>query len=279
MNSRRQAGFSLLELLFASFLGLIALTGILYLYKGQHKNMLMQSGASEMRMNGQFALGEAQHYLAHIGLGLPANTRNLTVSNGDLVIRMNPTKKSSPAAMDASSNTSETSYRIPRGDTALFANKAYAAALVGSSVVEAPIKAVVPCPGVPALALVTLVGSKTGFSVATTLYPLERVRLHRCTGVGTDTAEGEFRILQDDPGIRIGIKRDTLTLAEGIESLDYRYFMRSHAASNALPVSLDSLAQVEVIVVAKSAIADRSAAGDGHKRDTLTAKVSYRRSL
>ena len=279
MNRRPQAGFSLLELLLASFLGLIALMGILYIYKGQHKSMAVQGGISGMRMNGQFTLGEAQFYLSHVGLGLPSNFRNLSLDAGDLVIRMNPSKRSTAAAMDPSSNGSQTVYRIAAADSALFSGKGYVAALVGGGVAEAAIVAVVPRPGVPTEALVRLSGGKSGFSAVSTLYPVDRVRLHRCTGIGSDTVEGDFRVQHDDPGLRAGLQQDTLTLAEGIESIGYRYILNSRAVVGALPVSLDSLLMVEVTVVAKSAVADRAAAGDGRKRDTLRAKVGYRRTL
>ncbi len=55
-----QKAYSLLELLTASFIGIVAVTGILYVYKIQHKSMLTQTSISEMRMNGQFTLNEAQ---------------------------------------------------------------------------------------------------------------------------------------------------------------------------------------------------------------------------
>jgi hypothetical protein len=275
----RQAGFSLLELLLASFLGLLALSGILYLYKGQHKTMAVQGGISEMRMNGQFTLSEAQHYLTHVGLGLPANFRNLSLEGGDMVVRMNPSKRSAAASMDPASNGTETVYRISAADAWPFADMAYAAALVGGGAVEAPILSVVPRPGFPAESLVRLKGSKTGFSAATTLFPVDRVRLHRCTGIGADTVAGDFRVLRDDPGLRPGLKQDTLTLAEGIDSIGYRYVLNNRTVVGALPVSLDSLLQVEVTVVAVSSVQDRDAAGDGRKRDTLRARVGYRRSL
>lgn len=279
MSPRRQAGFSLLELLLASFLGLLALSGILYLYKGQHKTMAVQGGISEMRMNGQFTLSEAQYYLSHAGLGLPANFQNLVQDAGDLVIRMNPSKRSAAAAMDPASNGTHTVYRISSADSSLFSGKAYAAALAGSGMAEAPIVAVVPRPGFPAESLVRLSGSKAGFSASTTLFPVDRVRLHRCSGLGADTVEGDFRVLRDDPGLRAGLAQDTLTLAEGIESIGYRYILNNRATVAALPANLDSLLMVEVTVVARSGVVDRAASGDGIRRDTLRARAGYRRSL
>lgn len=274
-----QKGFSLVELLIASLVGFLAMTGILYLYKTQHKNMMVQGGASEMRMNGQYTLNESLYYLAHTGLGLPPNFRNLAVSSGDLVIRMNTSKKSSPASMDPSSNVSVTVYRIPRADMPIFSGRAFAAAMVGSGFLEAAILSVDPQPGDPSGALVSLAAGKSGFSPATTLYPVERIRLHRCTGAGADTAEGDFRVLQENPGKRAGLVQDSLTLAEGIESLSYRYFLINRDSVAALPSSLDSLQRIRIIVVAKSPVKDRDVSGDGYRRDTLTAKVAYRRSL
>lgn len=278
-RARTQAGFSLLELLIASFIGFMAMVGILYLYKSQHKNMMLQGGASEMRMNGQFTLNEAQYYLARAGLGLPANFKNLFESSGDLVIRANPSKKSSQASMDPSSNTSVTVFRIPGADTALFSGRAYAAAPVTGGVLESAILGVAPMAGDPASALVSLAGDKNAFAPATILYPVERVRLHRCGGTGSDTAEGDFRVLPENPGKRPGLKQDSLTLAEGIESLSYRYILINGDIVSALPMALDSLQRIEVRVVAKSQVRNRSAEGDGYKRDTLTARVGYRRSL
>ncbi|GEM_PF-4386830 len=276
---RNQAGFSLIELMIASFIGFLAMMGVLYLYKNQSKTMLIQSGASEMRMNGQFTLNESQYYLAHAGLGLPANMKNLFLSGGDLVIRMNTTRKSSAASMDAASNTSVTYYRIPLADTGLFSNRAWAAAQVGSGVVEAAIISVAPKAGDPSGALVALSGDKAKFSAGTDLYPEERIRLHRCLGSGADTAENDFRVLQDDPGKRAGLVQDSLTLAEGIESLTYKWFLINRDSVAALPNNLDSLQRTEIIVVARSRYQDRKASGDGYKRDTLTAKVGYRRTL
>jgi hypothetical protein len=276
---RGQAGFSLIELVIASFIGFVAMAGILYLYKGQSKNMLLQSGTAEMRMNGQFALNEAQYYLAHMGLGLPPNLKNLFIASGDLVIRMNSSKKSAAAVLRAASTSASTVYRIDLADTGLFTGKAYAAALVGSQVLEAPVTGVVQDPSDPGGALVSLAADKKDFAANTTLYPVERVRLHRCTGLGADTSEGDFRVLQDNPGLRAGIRQDSLTLAEGIESLSFRYFLINRDSVSSPPSSLDSLRKVEVIVVAISKVKDRDRKGDGYTRDTLSAKVGYRRSL
>jgi prepilin-type N-terminal cleavage/methylation domain-containing protein len=274
-----QKGFSLLELLLASFIGLSAMSGILYLYKAQHKNMTLLGGLAETRMNGQFTLNETQYYLSLIGLGLPHNLRCLTESNGDLVIRLNSSKKSSAANMDPSSDAFRTVFRIPAGNAPLFSGRSYAAAMFGGSALEARITGIAPRPGSPAEALITLEGDKAGFSTATTLYPVERIRLHRCTGIGMDTAEGDFKILHEDPSAGSDSRKDSLKLAEGIESLSYRYLMIDGAEKAALPSKLDSLQRIEVMVVAKSKFSDRAADGDGYKRDTLIVKVNYHRSI
>jgi hypothetical protein len=273
---RRQLGLSLIELMMASAVGFIAIVGILYLYKAQHKSMMIQGGASEMRMNGQFTLDESQYYLANVGLGLPANFKNLVIYKNDLVVRMNTTKKSSNGTLDGSSTTAESVFQIKLADTAIFSGTAYAAIVGNSGVLEVAIKSVVPN---ATYALITVVSSMVNFPGLTTLYPLQRLRLHRCTGIGADTVDGDFRILYDNPGIRKGLNEDSLTLAEGIETLKYEYFMENKDSIALLPTNLDSLQRIEIIVVAKSKVRDANGPGDGYHRDTLTAKVSYHRSL
>lgn len=276
-----QAGFSLLEALVASLVGLLAMLGILYLYKAQHKNLAVQGGMAEMRMNGQYTLNELQFHLAHAGLGLPPGFKNLFLSggDGDLVVRSNPSKKGAPAAMDPMSTSSTTVFRIPRADTALFSGKAFAAALDGSGAAEAPIRSVEPRPGVPGEALISLARNRVDFPASTVLYPVDRVRLHRCTGIGADTAEGEFKVLAENPGNRPGMQMDSLALAEGIASIAYRWHLINGDSLAAPPGDLDSLLRIGIRVTARTTVKDPALAGDGYRKQVLAAKVAYRRAL
>ncbi len=281
ITSRRgQAGFSLLEILTASFIGFLAMVAILYLYKSQHKNMRVQDGISQMRMNGQYALNESEYYLGRVGLGLPSNLRYLMQDlSGDLIIMMNSTKKYSPGTLDGASNDAQTVYSIPIADTAFFSGKSYAFAHPGAGEESVPITSVAPQPGRPGFALLTLACGKGGFQDDANLFPVERVRLHLCTGSGADTLAGDFRVLYDDAGKRQGLVQDTLTLAEGLEVLAYRFFLTNNDSTSALPASLQSIRQIEVRIAVKSQVRNRSAAADGYARDTLRARVNYRRSF
>jgi prepilin-type N-terminal cleavage/methylation domain-containing protein len=276
---KRQRGFSLLEIIIAVFISLMALLGILYLYKAQHKNMNMQSSITEMRMNGQFCLNEVQYYLTHAGLGLPQDFKNLTLANGELVVGKNATKRSTPAIMDPSSGNTETIYQIARVDTGLFTQRSYAVASLSGGAKSAEIKDIKPNPGVPSEALVILLANKAGFPASTDLYPLEKTRIHLGTGIGADTAAGDFKIMEDNPGPRAGNLPEILTLAENIESITYRYFMLNRDSVDALPARLDSLQRIELTVVAKTRQRDKDKDGDGYQRQTLKAKIGYRRSL
>ncbi len=274
-----QKGFSLIEAIIAIVVALFAMVGMLYLYKVQHKNMEIQGAISEMRMNGQYCLNEAQYYLEHAGLGLPRDYKNLSISGGELTVSKNGTKLSAPAAMDPSSGSSQIVYRIASADTGLFTKKAYAVAALAGGAKEAPILSVAPRPGVPSQALVTLLADKAGFPAATDLYPLEKIRLHIGTGIGGDTAAGDFKVSDENPGIRPGIVPEILTLAEGIEAITYRYFMLDGDSLTVLPGTLDSVQRIEVQVIAKTRLTDRAASGDGYHRQTLKAKIGYHHTL
>ena len=272
-------GISLVEIMVASLVGMLAISGILYLYKAQHKSMMVQEGSTEMRMNGQYALNEAQYYLSLAGLGLPPNFKCLSASAGDLVIRMNTRKKYSPAKLDPAGDASHAIYRIPAVDVGLFAGRSFAAAWAGNRVVEVRILAIGQGPGSPGEALLTLAGNKNDFNPESSVYPVERIRLHRCTGLGADTAAGDFQTVHLDADKWSSSGNASQVLAEGIESLTYRFFMANKDSVDALPSSLDSLTQIGIKVVAKSPIRDRHASADGFKRDTLMAKMSFRRVL
>ena len=275
-----ESGFSLLEILIASFIGVLAMTGLFYLYKAQNKSMLVQIGISELRMNGQYTLNEIQHYLAHAGLGLPAGFNGILVVGGDLVVRINESKKSIPASKDGTSTSTSVIYRISASDTDLFRDKAYAAAHRGNSAVEGAIRSIKPRAGYPSEALVVLSGDQANFPSLTNLFPLDRMRLHRCTGVGADTLEGCFKVMPENPGFGPGKREDSLTLAEGIESIRYRFVMANGDTLSTLPSNLNALSRVEIKVDARTRLRDPSLLeGGGFRRQTLLAVVAYRRSL
>jgi hypothetical protein len=168
---------------------------------------------------------------------------------------------------------------VAAADAELFRKAPFAAALAGNQALEAEILSVGPAPSAGE-ALVELRGNPSGFPAAAELYPLERLRLHVCTGRGADTLAGDFRVLSAGaPGGR-ELTLDTLTLAEGIESLSYSYFLAGRRDSlTTFPADLDSLRSIRVQVVARTLKPDRALPGDGYRRQTLVAKVNYRRSL
>lgn len=98
-------------------------------------------------------------------------------------------------------------------------------------------------------------------------------------GIGADTSEGEFHILNDDPGMRKTAVSESLTLAEGIESITYRYFLQSNTVRSTLPPALDSIKQIEITIIAKSLVQDKHTSDDGYARDTLRAKVNYHQTF
>jgi hypothetical protein len=283
MNAGRSAlaqrGSSVLEALIASFIGILALSGILYLYKSQHKAMSVQGGLADMRVNGQYALNELQYYLQHAGLGLPSGLPDLFTADGDLVVRINWSKKASPAEMDPGSGSGRVRYRIPRADTALFNDKAYAAVLSGTRSQEAEITRVQPIPGDPSKAMVEIAGDRDDYPDFGTVYPVDRVRLHHAMADGAETRGGEFHVRLDNPNRRAGLDLDSLVLAEGIEGIRFRFLTLNRDTLSAPPADLDSLYQIEIRVAARSLAVDRHKAGDGIARDTLAARVGYRRSL
>ncbi|HKP95529.1 MAG TPA: prepilin-type N-terminal cleavage/methylation domain-containing protein [Fibrobacteria bacterium] len=272
----RQRGFSLVEIVVASLVGLAALSGALYLYRNQHRSMMVQSEISTMRMNGQFTLNETKYSLARAGLGLPPDTRFIAVNKGDLVIKSNPSKKSSPGQMSQESNSSRTAFRIPEGDIPLFEDKGYAVALAEAGVVETEILSVIRVSG--SAGLITLATGKDAFTSSTKIYPMERLRLHRCQGDAGDGPEGDFRMVLEKPGVP-SIPVSSLTLAEGIESIDFRYHMLNKTETAVLPDNLDALEQIEIIVKVRGARAESDGAAEKIPRQTLRAKVNYRRAL
>ncbi|MEO6097816.1 MAG: hypothetical protein ABIW76_20035 [Fibrobacteria bacterium] len=268
----------MIEVIVASILGLLVLISIMYLYKAQNKNMLVQGSLSEMRLNGQFALREVRNYLMHAGLALPTDLRSLETAGSDLLIKVNTAKRSSAATLDPVSTSIETIYRVPMADTTWFRPAGFAAVEGEGKVVEGPIKAIRLLIS-QNQAQIVLTGDKARFPSSGKLYPMDKKRLHLSTGIGGDTAAGEFRILDEKPVNRAGVAVDSLPLAEGIESLRYRYFMSNRDSSIVLPANLDSLARIEITVVARTLLPDPSLLGDGYRRQTLKARVGFRRSL
>ena len=263
----------------ASFLGVLVLSGILYLYKNQNKQMLIRNGKAEMLMNGQFTLNEIQYTMGRLGLGLPSNYDYLTYSSGDLVVRANSSKLSSAGTMDAGSNSSRTIYSIPIADTILFVDKSWAVVRLTSGNTEVTIEKVAPKSGFPLFALITLTGDKALFPNAATIYPEERIRIHRCTGIGADTLKNNFKLIYENAGKRAGINTLALTLAEQVDSIGFKFYLTSGDSLDILPVPQTLFNQVGVTVRVKSDLRDRARSGDGYARDTLTAKVNYRRYL
>lgn len=277
---KSNSGLSLLELLVGSFIGLLAVTGILYLYKSQQRNMLTQSGLADMRMNGQFALNEAQYYLSHAGLGLPANLEDIQVLGGDLAVKMNVSRKSATAVLHASSGRSRAVYRIAAGEAGPFLDMPYAVILAGNQALEAEVLSVSADPPGGGDAYVALRGGGDAFPASATLFPMERLRLHISDGSGPDAEPGDFQVFSErEPGLN-GSAADSLTLAEGIESLSFSYFMAGRRDSvTVLPADLDSLKSIRIQVVARTLKSDVHLPGDGFRRQTLAAKINYRRSL
>lgn len=280
---RSQAGVSIVEMIIATFVGLLALLGVLFIYKAQNKGVVIQGSMSEMRMNAQFTLNEAMYYLAPAGLGLPDEMDGIDTSGADLLIHTNSTKKSAPATKDlAFAGANQIKYLLnASSDTAIFKKKVFAVLQdVNSNMVKAEIVSVIPGTAVPLTAYIVLKGNKANFNAANTIYPLDVTRLHMCTGVGADTVEGYFRVVGEDHHSRSPAPAlDTLTLAEGIDSLGYAYWMSGGAVQNNLPANLDNLQRIEIIVRARTLIKDVKIPGDGYHRQTMRAKINFRRSF
>lgn len=279
-SGHSQSGLSLIEILVASFIGMLAVTGALYIFKNQHRNMITQTNTTNLRMNGQYSLNEIQYYLGQTGLGLPNSLDGLMLDSGELVIKLNSSKKSAFATMDAgSSSTTKVVYQIASTDSSLFSLVGRAVAMIGSTPIEAPIISMNSAGGTPPQSKIILSGDKADFPATTSLFPQERLKLHICTGIGSDTVKGDFRILAESAPKRTGIKMDSLTLAEGIESLVFTYTKLNGTSSTTFPTNLDSLQTISVNLVVASKIPDPRLSGDGLIRKTFSVKVNYQKSL
>ncbi len=265
-SHRYMRGFSLLELMAASFLGLLVITGMLYLYKSQHKSMLVNSSMSELRMNGQYTLSEVQYYLTHSGMGLPSGFRDIEFSNGHLVVKMNRSKGGVAATKHASSNASKTVFQITDPDEASsFEDIAYL--LVSGKSSEAAITGNTTGGGSNQL---TIAGDQSKYSANVTLYPVERLAMRR----GND---GSFKVVSESPDDPDGIS--ALNLAEAIDTLAFAFINKAGVKSDTLPVPLDNLERIEIRVVARTAYHDGKYAGDGYRRQQFKSIIGYRRSF
>ncbi len=263
---RYMRGFSLLELLAASFLGLLVITGILYLYKSQHKSMLVNSSVSELRMNGQYALNEAQYYLMHAGLGLPSGVPDLEFSQGHLVVKMNLSKAGFAAAKHASSTALKTVFKLNDPDEAsAFSDVAYL--LVRGRTSDAAITEFTTVGGEVRM---TIADDESNYGANVTLYPVVRMALRR-------DAEGNFKVVSESPSDPDGLS--ALTLAEGIDTLSFQFITKAGVASDTLPVPLRDLEKVSIRVVARTLYQDGKHAGDGYRRQQFATVIGYRRSF
>jgi hypothetical protein len=264
--------------LIASFIGFLAITAALYLYRAQHKSMLRQSALSEMRMNGQYALQELQYYLKHAGLGLPSSAEYLILRDGELTVRINWTKSGAPAVKISARGSTRADFLIPAGDAPLFKDKAYAMVMSGSQAFEGEILALTPA-AEPGRFLLRITGRSDDFPGNTMAYPVERLRLHHAVDGESAERGGEFHLKPENPGRLPGLRMNTLVLAEGVESIRHRFITRSGDTLNLLPRDLGDLKQSEVRVVVRSLFSNRQANGPESARDTLTARVAYSRSF
>lgn len=277
---RTQSGLSLLEIIIASFIGMLAVTGALYIFKNQHRNMVIQTNTTNLRMNGQFSINEVQFYLGQAGLGLPNSLDALMLDGGELVIKTNSSKKFAPATMDVgASGTKVIVYQIASTDTALFSKVGRAVAMIGNTPIEAAIISVTAKGGTPPKSNISLAGDKDDFPITTSLLPQERLKLHICTGIGTDTLKGDFRILAETPPKRSGIKTDSMTMAEGLDSLIYTYTQLNGTSSTTFPSNLDSLQTISVKIIASSLVKDAHLPGDGYLKKSFSVKVNFQKSL
>jgi hypothetical protein len=273
-----RSGFSLVEILIAASIGFLAVTAALYLYRAQHRSMLRQSALSEMRMNGQYALQELHYYLKHAGLGLPSSADDLILRDGELTVRINWTKAGAPAEKISARGASRAEFLIPAGDAPLFKDKAYAMVMSGSRAIEGEILALAPA-GDPGRFLLRIAGSSDDFPGNTMAYPVERLRLHHAAQGEAAERGGEFHLKPENPGRLPGLQMNTLVLAEGVESIRYRFITRSGDTLGILPTDLNDLKQSEVRVVVRSLFSNRQATGPESARDTLTARVAYSQSF
>lgn len=263
---RIDRGFSLLELLAASFLALLVLAGAFYVYKSQYRNMLVKTSIAEMRMNGQYALNEAQYYLMHAGMGLPPGLICLAFSDSNLVVKSNPSKKGFAARKLPLAVSTEAGFRLDNpADAKGFENAAYVA--VPGQRDEKAVLAFSPSTGV-----LRLQGDWARFPDQAILYPLARMEIRR-------ESDGRFRIREQRPGFRPDSADGSLTLAEGIDRLRYRFISKSGARSGSIPVSLDTLERIEIRLTARAQYQDPRYRGDGYRREDFSLVTGYKRSL
>jgi len=78
---KSKAGFTLLEILIASIIGLIATAAAVEIYIHQHKNWVIQEGVSDLQQNGRAAIDEVASKTRMAGYGLSFNCLEAIVSS------------------------------------------------------------------------------------------------------------------------------------------------------------------------------------------------------
>lgn len=264
--SRPQAGFSLLELLAASLIGFLAVLGILEVYRIQSESFKVQTDKSTTRMNAQFTLEEARREVMHAGMGLPSSHRRLYLEGRDLVVLGNGAKREI-RALRRGGAAGGTRFSIAPAEARLLREHGFVLMPTTSGPREVDLLAVDTVTGE------IRVGAPPGEFPADTLrvFPIRKVRLAlREAGFSVYPLLG-----------RRGGPRDSLVLAEGIDTLSFR-FVNQAGDTVAVPPDPEDLMAVKIKVVAKSVIPARQMAPgeeDGYARETLSALVAFRGPL
>ncbi len=261
-------GISLLEVLVASCIATIAIAGILYIYHIQHKGMLVQSGIAEMRMNGQYTLQESQYYLTQAGAGLPSHSHAIFPDVNGLGFKMNPTQTKIRAQKFSSGNSfSQTTFRIPAHSDSLFKFYVWAEGITQDTAIIS-----IQITSTDTLLVVGINAANFPNAPAyVNLYPVARQILK------TD-GQGHFRI-HLIPGLRNDLQPDTLNLAEGIDSLNFRFISSAQCTTSIFPDDLDTLQRILIQISARTLLTDGKYSGDGYHRQHLQAAINFRRQL
>lgn len=263
-----EKGLSLLEVLIASTIAIIAIAGILYIYHIQHKNMVVQSGVAEMHMNSQYTLQETQYYLKHAGVGLPNHRHNIFPYGQGLGLRQNLSQKKITAVKHSSGNSStRTTFRIPFHSDSLFKYFVWPEGCEIDTTIQS-----ISIVGNDTLLVIPM--NSNNFPNAPTpinLIPVEHQYLARDT-------QSFFRV-QALAGSRSDLVPDTLTLAEGIDTLSFKFVSIEKCTTSVLPVDLDTIQRILIKVSARTLKLDGTYAGDGYHRESLQASISYHRNL
>lgn len=244
-SRRSQTGFTLMELLVTSVIGLLVVLAILAVYLFQRQASARQSALTDVLMNTQYTLHEAQYYAMHAGVGLPAQGNCYVAENsGELIVFANWSKQTAvPTAFAANAgNGAWTDFTLNPSAESLFVDIPFVYLFSTSGWSDFEVAAYDTVADPPVLTAMIPVGDLGANLV---LHPLEKIVL------GID-GDGDFRVRTEKGTVGASVLSD-LTLAEGIVNLDFDYTLTTGGAPQATPpADCGTLERIRIFVEAQS---------------------------